>query len=87
MNSTKCLRNGLEIPCELFWNDFYLMLASMVLVFAIIATFWLKMFVHCLRSDRPDKQTWTIAIIFTNIIGATIYYFHVYRAQRATKQR
>ena len=54
-------------------------------VFALCAfAFWIWMLVDCLTKERPegnDKIVWVLVIIFTNIIGALIY-FLVRRPER-----
>ncbi len=46
--------------------------------------FWIWALVDCLKnetSDNNEKLLWTLLIIFTEVIGAAIYYF-VRRPQR-----
>ncbi|MBZ5624913.1 MAG: PLDc N-terminal domain-containing protein [Acidobacteriia bacterium] len=56
-----------------------------VFVIVILGTaFWIWMLVEC-ATKEPDtgnsKVVWVIIIVFTNLIGAAIYYF-VRRPQR-----
>jgi hypothetical protein len=59
----------------------------LVFVFAIGllgAGFWIWMLVECATKESDTGNTkivWAIIIVFTNMIGATIYYF-VRRPQR-----
>jgi hypothetical protein len=60
-------------------------LLAFVFVVAILGTgFWIWMLVEC-ATKEPDtgnsKVVWVIIIVFTNMIGAAIYYF-VRRPQR-----
>ena len=49
------------------------------MVFGLCAfCFWIWMLVDCLKhesSEGNDKITWTLVIVFTNWIGALIYFF------------
>lgn len=58
------------------------------LVFGLLATavsiiafvFWILMLVDCIKrkfKDDIEKIVWVLVIIFTNIVGALIYYFIV----------
>jgi len=42
------------------------------------------MLVHCLRSNMEsiEKLTWVLVLLFTNLIGALIYYFVVKRSKK-----
>ena len=46
--------------------------------------FWIYMLVHCLRSNMEsiEKLTWVLVLLFTNLIGALIYYFVVKRSKK-----
>jgi uncharacterized BrkB/YihY/UPF0761 family membrane protein len=59
---------------------------GIVLVLIIVAlsifvfVFWILMLVDCVKrkfKDGSDKIAWVLVIIFTQIIGAIIYYFIV----------
>jgi hypothetical protein len=56
-----------------------------VVLLAILGTgFWIWMLVECATKESDTGNTkvvWAIIIVFTNMIGATIYYF-VRRPQR-----
>lgn len=44
--------------------------------------FWLFMFVHCVRTERLERNErwgWGLAILFGEFIGAGFYYFMRYR--------
>ena len=44
----------------------------------LLLAFWIWMLVDCLKyesSEGNDKIVWTLVIIFTNWIGAMIYFF------------
>lgn len=53
-----------------------IILALAVLIFI----FWISMLVDCIKrkfKEDSDKIIWIIVIIFTGVIGASIYYFIV----------
>lgn len=59
---------------------------GIILVFIIVAlsvfvfVFWILMLIDCLKrkyKENLDKIVWVIVIVFTQIIGALIYYFVV----------
>jgi len=64
-------------------------LPEVVLVFVFVIVilgcgFWIWMLVECATKEADTGNTkvvWAIIIVFTNMIGATIYYF-VRRPQR-----
>lgn len=60
-------------------------LLAFVFVIGILGTgFWIWMLVECATKESDTGNTkvvWAIIIVFTNMIGATIYYF-VRRPQR-----
>jgi hypothetical protein len=64
-------------------------LPEVLLVFGFVigifgAGFWIWMLVECATKEADTGNTkvvWAIIIVFTNMIGATIYYF-VRRPQR-----
>lgn len=64
-----CFVNGEEVPCGDFpWWIFAV--AFVVGIFFFI--FWIKMIINAARSK---KTGWLVLIVFTNILGAIIYYF------------
>ena len=64
-------------------------LPEVALIFAFVIVilgggFWIWMLVECATREAETGNTkvvWTIIIVFTNIVGAVIYYF-VRRPQR-----
>jgi hypothetical protein len=74
-----CTVNGREIPCDQFWSEYGWIFTIIGVIFIplLIAflCFWVWMLVDCLKSDREDKLIWILVIIFTNIIGAILYFF------------
>ena len=67
---------------------FFLLLPLLILSFALAAlAFWIWMLVDCLTnepSEGNDKLVWVLVIVFTNWIGALIYFF-VRRPNRPKK--
>jgi prolipoprotein diacylglyceryltransferase len=52
----------------------------MVALGIFIFVFWILMLVDCIKrkyKESSDKIVWVIVIVFTQIIGALIYYFVV----------
>jgi len=81
-----CTLNGEEVPCDEFktlvgtYFGIGIAIALVVGAIGLAATvFWILMLVHALSNDIEDKAMWAILIVFTNIIGAVIYYFVVKR--------
>lgn len=66
-----------------------------VLIFLIIGTvslamlaFWIWMLIDCIKHEPDEGNTklvWVLVIIFTQLLGAIIYYF-VQRRERLRKQ-
>ena len=54
-----------------------------VVIAAFIAgmVFWIMMIIDCATRKLPDGEriAWILVLVFTGIIGATIYYFVVKR--------
>jgi prolipoprotein diacylglyceryltransferase len=57
---------------------------AMVLFFIILpilaTVFWVWMIIDCAQrkfKNKNDKTVWILIIIFTNVLGAAIYYFIV----------
>lgn len=53
-------------------------LSVVALLFLAGFAFWLWMLVECATKEPStgnDKLAWVIIIVFTNIVGAFIYYF------------
>lgn len=56
-------------------------------LFYLGVAFWIWMLYDCLvhePSNGNDKIIWVLVIVFTNIIGALIYYFVRYRTRTRT---
>ncbi len=51
----------------------------------LLATFWLWMFVDCLRRDFKDKVLWVILLLFVGPLAAVLYYFIVKRGAKKVK--
>jgi len=59
------------------------LLATAVSIIAFV--FWILMLVDCIKrkfKDDIEKIVWILVIIFTNIVGALIYYFIVKRNKK-----
>lgn len=57
-----------------------LFILIIVALTVFIFVFWILMLVDCVKrkfKEGSDKIVWVIVIIFTQIIGAIIYYFVV----------
>lgn len=53
-----------------------------LVVVILLAVFWVWMLVDCLKKNfknNIDKLVWVIVLLFTNILGAFLYYFLVKR--------
>ncbi len=61
----------------------FIVLALLFVLFGILFTaFWIWMLIDCIRRDFKDKTLWILILIFANLIGAPVYYFAVYRANK-----
>jgi len=52
----------------------------LLIIVILISIFWIWMLVECLRKNfknSMDKLVWVIVLLFTNILGAILYYFLV----------
>ncbi|MBS3052020.1 MAG: PLDc N-terminal domain-containing protein [Candidatus Aenigmarchaeota archaeon] len=75
----RCIVNGEEIPCEQFWASYGWIFVTIGIVLIVLLTFWFFMLIDCIKRKFKDKTLWTIIIIFTNVVGAVLYYFMVKR--------
>ena len=70
-----CKINGEVVPCDQFWDQFgWFFIAFGVLGFFAFL-FWVWMLIDCVKSNHKDKVVWLLLIVFTNLLGAVIYYF------------
>lgn len=53
------------------------LIATFAAVCLLLGVFWVWMLVDCANSPLPsgDKTAWILIILFTHILGATLYYF------------
>jgi hypothetical protein len=68
-----------------FFNMTFIMLPMILFgIFSFI--FWLAMLIDCAlnETDSNERLLWIIIIIFTNFIGAVIYFF-IRRANRTKR--
>jgi hypothetical protein len=59
----------------------FLMTAAGALVLSLLV-FWVWMLVDCLSKESKegnDRLIWTLVIVFTKLVGATLYFFMRYR--------
>ena len=78
----KCYKFGKEVPCEQLKGLFgwVIALGAVLLLGSMVAfVFWILMLVHAATKPIENKAMWIILMIFTQIIGALIYYFVVKR--------
>jgi len=55
----------------------FLGFACVALLVVLVHVFWVWMLVDCLMnesSEGNDKLVWALVIVFTSVLGATIYY-------------
>ena len=69
-------------PCGMIVSKGEILMNNPVaLIIVIIAiVFWVWMLAECLRKNFKkdmDKLTWVIVLLFTNILGAILYYFMI----------
>ena len=58
-----------------------------LLVLGLGTVFWIWMIVECATKEtEPERLVWIIVIVFTHVIGATIY-FVVQRPKRIAHSR
>jgi prolipoprotein diacylglyceryltransferase len=63
------------------------MVVAMLFWLLILAggVFWIWMVIDCARNEPSagnDKLVWIIIVVFTHVVGASIYYFVRYRPRR-----
>ena len=63
--------------------DFNVLLAILPFFTLLIASFWIWMLYDCFVHEAPLEKMilWLLVILFTNIVGALLYYF-IRRPQR-----
>ncbi len=57
-------------------------MALFMLIPLALGVFWIVMLIDCLMrpfKDKSEKLIWILVLIFTNILGALIYYYLVKR--------
>ena len=54
------------------------------IVVLLLAVFWVWMLIDVLTRDMKDgdKVSWVVAIVFTNLLGAVLYYVFVKAAKK-----
>jgi hypothetical protein len=89
----KCSVNGKEVDCAEIGGKVKEALGAIpagnilasfvglgVVVLAILLViFWTMMLVHAINSKIENKLMWILAIVFTGLVGAGLYYFIVKR--------
>ena len=61
-------------------NLFVYQSKSIVIIFVLLAVFWLWMLIECLQNNFKkdmDKLIWVIILLVTNVIGAILYFFMI----------
>jgi uncharacterized BrkB/YihY/UPF0761 family membrane protein len=61
------------------------LVAILAMLFASL--FWVMMLVDCAKRDFKDKTVWIIIIIFTNFLGAVLYYYIIKKAEDSKKRK
>jgi len=54
-------------------------LALIGIIVISISIFWVWMIIDCVKRKFKDKVVWIIVLIFTHILGASLYYFYIKR--------
>src|SRR3989338_7263929 len=65
-----------------------LIIPILLLFLALFFIFWLLMLIDAVTREfdsDTDKVVWVLVIIFTNIIGALVYYFALYKKYKSLK--
>jgi len=81
-----CKLNGQEVPCGEVLNGLGNIIGAglifMVVMWVIMLAagiFWLVMLIHAATKPIDNKAVWILVMVFTNILGAIVYYFVVKR--------
>jgi drug/metabolite transporter (DMT)-like permease len=78
-----CRVNGQEVPCPqgmegaLFGFGIFFLVAFAIGIFFFIL--WIMMIVHAATHPIPNRAMWILVLVFTQGLGALIYYFVVKR--------
>jgi uncharacterized BrkB/YihY/UPF0761 family membrane protein len=60
----------------------FLILLIIVAIVAIVSSvFWVMMLVDCAKRDFKDKMVWILIILFTHVLGATLYYYAIKKVE------
>lgn len=92
VENVNCMINGRQVPCEQVQEQLQGMglllgigavFMAIWLLFLIITIvggiFWLLMLIHASSHEIENKPLWIIILVFTNFLGALVYYFTVKR--------
>lgn len=89
----KCSINGKEVDCAEMGGKVKEVLGAVplgnilasfvglavVVLAVLLVIFWTMMLVHAINSKIENKLIWILAIVFTGLVGAGLYYFIVKR--------
>lgn len=80
----KCTLNWKDVDCGImaekvdnFFKYWLSIFFAVIIAFIILSIFWLRMLIHAIINQIPNKILWLLVIFFLNFIGAVLYYFVV----------
>ena len=80
--ASSCEINGKTVPCDQMpaWFPWVFILPFIIWFFMMILmiplfVLWILMLLHAVKNQTDNKTAWVLILIFTNFVGAVIYYF------------
>ncbi len=66
---------------------FLAILLSLAIVAIVSSVFWVMMLVDCAKRDFKDKMVWILIILFTHVLGATLYYYAIKKVEDSKRTK
>lgn len=70
-----CTLNGESVPCSEMPVWIWIILGSIVVILIAAFIFWISMLIDAIKYQHENKMLWVLLIVFTNGLGAILYYF------------
>lgn len=71
----ECTLNGEVVPCDQVPSWVWIFPIIMFVFVIAITVFWIMMLIHAIKNQTENKVVWILVIVFTQGLGAIIYYF------------
>lgn len=79
----ECIVNGKSVPCEELGGAIGAMVAGIMIPILLVGLalfiLWIVMLIHAATKPIENKALWIVVLVFTQGLGAVVYYFAVKR--------